>query len=104
MFRDKPKLIQIALAGIAALGLVGLTVLLVGQANALEIQNDDEKDYRVQIFEGLSSKTIEVAASSIATDLCHERCRVVVDGVGSIDAETGDVIRIEQGKLVSEPN
>ncbi len=104
MRQDRPNFSQIALAGVAALGLIGMAYLIAEQANALEIQNEDAKDYEVRIIEGASSKTVKVAAYSISTDLCREQCRIVVTGGGSIEAETGDVIRIDRGVLIPEPN
>lgn len=104
MILDHSNYRRLALVGIATLGLIGLPLLLVGQSNALEIHNDDEKDYTVRIIEGSYSETFDIHAVSSVIDLCNEHCKVIIEGVGSIDVEVDDVYRIYRGKLVPDLN
>ena len=90
------------LGGLTLSAALVLGQLVAAQAHALEIENEDDEEYTVQITEGDNLRTITVAAKSRSENLCEEECTISIENVGEYEAAPTDVVKIRQGQLVNE--
>ena len=80
-----------------------LAVMALNPAWAVEIHNSDDRDYEVTVIsedeEGSSTFTLYAGGSE--EGVC-ESCKISVEGLGIIDAESSDRIEIVGGKLTKK--
>ena len=78
---------------------VALVALLShGNAQAIQIVNEDDKSYTLTIITPSGENTIEVAAGVVLEDVCPEGCTLVLDDQEVI-AEADDSVLIQKGRI-----
>ena len=80
-----------------------LALMAWNPAWAVDIYNSDDRDYEVTIItedeEGSSTFTLYAGRSE--EGVC-DACKILIEGIGTIDAEDSDTIEIVGGKLTKK--
>ncbi len=82
---------------LSAVSLVG-----VGQAQAIDLNNEDQRAWKVQVTSRTMSKTIALSPRTGAIVVCVGVCRFTGRGLGAVTANSDDVVSIRAGRLVVE--
>ena len=81
-----------------------LALMAWSPALAVDIYNSDDRDYEVTIIsadeEGSSTFTLYAGGSE--EGVC-DACKIMIEGIGIIDADYSDTIEIVGGKLTKKP-
>jgi len=72
-------------------------------ASAIDLRNEDSRDYTVQITSTAMTKDVELNSRSMSIVVCVGECSFYVPGVGRVNAEGSDVVRIKNGRIVRVP-
>jgi hypothetical protein len=83
---------------LSRLALAAAVLATAGTAAAVDLKNEDAKKYDVKVEEGASTTSTSIEGSTTKVSICSE-CRIVVEGVGSVEASGSDVVVIKDGKL-----
>ena len=66
----------------------------------VDFDNDDSRDYELSVQSKSGSTTHYTAYhKTVITAICSDTCDIDVAGVGSIRANTGETVKIKDGKL-----
>ena len=73
-------------------------LLLVANAFAVDLRNEDGRRYEVKIHSGSSTLNTWIDANTTSPSVCSE-CEIEVEGVGRIKAKGSEKVVIKDGKL-----
>lgn len=79
---------------------IGLTTTT---ASAIDLRNEDSRGYTVQVTSTAMTKDVELNSMSMSIVVCVGQCSFYVPGVGKVNAEGSDVVRIKNGRLIRVP-
>jgi hypothetical protein len=80
-------------------GAVAIVLTVAGvDAKAVDIANEDEQPYQLQVNIDGDEKVIFVPAGETVTGICEE-CSLSLDGEDTVDAKGDQVAMIRNGKL-----
>ena len=71
-------------------------------AMAIDLRNEDQRDYQVQVKSSAMTKDIALEGRSMSIIICVGECEFYVPGVGKIAARGSDTVTIRHGRLVHE--
>ncbi len=77
--------------------IISLT-LISSSLLAVSLQNKDSKSYSIKIKSSSSTMTGSISGGTVKGSVCS-KCKITVDGVGSIDASGSDRVVIKGGSL-----
>ncbi|TNF26287.1 MAG: hypothetical protein EP329_21530 [Deltaproteobacteria bacterium] len=84
-----------------------LTVLVLGltttTASAIDLRNEDSRDYTVRVTSSAMTKNLELNSMSMSIIVCVGQCSFYVPGVGKVKATGADVVRIKNGRMTRVP-
>lgn len=84
-------------------GLIAAMAVLVGSgANAIDVRNEDQRSYQVQVTSTAMTRDMEVRGTSLSIVICVGECDFFVPGVGRTKARGNDVVLIRNGRIVTE--
>lgn len=83
-----------------SIALVLAAVAICGTAQAVDVQNNDHKNYVLKIFEQGRTSTITVNGVSVQKQVCS-RCQIEVVGLGKVLVNGRSTLTITNGKLSS---
>jgi hypothetical protein len=86
---------------ICGLGVVA-AMSSVGEANAIDLRNEDERGYQIQITSSSMKRDVELRALTLSLVVCVGECEFYVPGVGKAKARGNDVVLIKNGRIVTE--
>ena len=77
-----------------------LAVALFASSNAFAVSliNKDSKSYDIKVI-GSSTMSTSIQSGTVKNGICNSSCKIVVDGVGDIEASGSDKVVIKDGKL-----
>ncbi len=78
--------------------LFAAVLLLVGNAFAVDLRNEDGRRYEVKIYSGANTLNTWIDANTTSPSICSD-CEIEVEGVGRIKAKGSEKIVIKDGKL-----
>lgn len=87
---------------IGGLGVVAAMAASVGTANAIDLRNEDERGYQIQITSSSMKRDVELRALTLSLVVCVGECEFYVPGVGKTKARGNDVVLIKNGRIVTE--
>lgn len=67
-------------------------------ASAVSLQNKDSKAYDIKIKGSSSTSSTSIQAGTVKGSVCSS-CKIIVNGVGEIDASGSDRVVIKNGRL-----
>ncbi len=67
-------------------------------AVAVDLKNEDSKKYPVKIHSGATSTSSSIEGLMTRPSVCT-KCKIEIEGVGSVEASGSDVVIIKDGKL-----
>lgn len=88
-----------------ALGGVVLALAMVagmGGAHAIDVRNEDQRSYSIQITSSTMTRDIELRAQSLSLVVCVGTCEFFVPGVGRTKAKGNDIVSIKNGRIATE--
>ncbi|HRE89592.1 MAG TPA: hypothetical protein PK095_10690 [Myxococcota bacterium] len=85
-------------------GLVAVAAMAagVGTASAIDLRNEDERGYQIQITSSSMKRDVELRALTLSLVVCVGECEFYVPGVGKTKARGNDVVLIKNGRIVTE--
>jgi len=78
---------------------VVLAMVFGSTAFAIDIRNEDQIAYTVQVESSAMTRDIQLGARSMSIVICVGECTFHVPGVGRIAASGSDVVTIRNGRL-----
>ena len=78
-------------------------LLLALSASAVDIQNADDEDYQVTVIEGGMRQALTLPGTSILSQICHGPCTLRIEGVGEVEADDQELVRIQDGEITKQP-
>lgn len=86
-------------------GIVALLALVLPltSASAVDIENDDEREYQVTVTDTETSQALTLPATTTLTRVCEGPCVLRIDGVGEVEADEWEVVRVQDGMVTTEP-
>ena len=91
------KALICGLGVVAAMAGVG-----IGDAKAIDLRNEDERGYQIQITSSSMKRDVELRALTLSLVVCVGECEFYVPGVGKAKARGNDVVLIKNGRIVTE--
>lgn len=84
------------------LAVAGMMAASMGTANAIDLRNEDERGYQIQITSSSMKRDVELRALTLSLVVCVGECEFYVPGVGKTKARGNDVVLIKNGRIVTE--
>lgn len=84
------------------LAVVAAMAASMGTANAIDLRNEDERGYQIQITSSSMKRDVELRALTLSLVVCVGECEFYVPGVGKTKARGNDVVLIKNGRIVTE--
>ena len=81
---------------------LGMMATLATSAHAIDVRNEDERGYQLQITSSTMTRDLEVRSMSMSLIVCVGQCEFYVPGVGKATARGNDVVTIKNGRIVTE--
>jgi hypothetical protein len=78
------------------------TTALSGEAKAIDLRNEDNSNYQIQITSSSMTRDIELRGLTLSLVVCVGECEFKVPGVGTAKARGNDVVLIRNGRIVTE--
>jgi hypothetical protein len=78
------------------------TTALSGEAKAIDLRNEDNSNYQIQITSSSMTRDIELRGLTLSLIVCVGECEFKVPGVGTAKARGNDVVLIRNGRIVTE--
>lgn len=75
---------------------------LGGSSLAIDVRNEDQRGYQVQITSSSMTRDIELRALTLSLVVCVGECEFFVPGVGRARARGNDTVTIKNGRIVTE--
>lgn len=89
------------LCGLGLLGVVASTGFS-GDARAIDVRNEDERGYQMQVTSSTMTRDMELRSMTLSLVVCVGECEFYVPGVGKTKARGNDVVLIRNGRIVTE--
>lgn len=89
------------LCGLGVLAAMSTTAL-TGEARAIDLRNEDDRGYQIQITSSSMKRDVELRAMTLSLVVCVGECEFYVPGVGKTRARGNDVVLIRNGRIVTE--
>jgi len=84
------------------LAVAGVMAASIGTASAIDLRNEDERGYQIQITSSSMKRDVELRALTLSLVVCVGECEFYVPGVGKTKARGNDVVLIKNGRIVTE--
>jgi len=81
---------------------VAVSMLVGSAANAIDVRNEDERPYQVQITSSTMKRDIELRGLTLSLVVCVGECDFFVPGVGRTKARGNDTVLIRNGRIATE--
>ena len=66
---------------------------------AVSLQNKDSKSYDIKVKGSSSTMSTSIGSGTTKGSICSSSCKIIVDGVGEIEASGSDRVVIKNGSL-----
>ncbi len=66
---------------------------------AVSLQNKDSKSYDIKVKGSSSTMSTSISSGTTKGSICSSSCKIIVDGVGEIEASGSDRVVIKNGSL-----
>jgi len=86
------------LGGVLAAG----AVLVSSGVHAIDVRNEDDRGYQVQVTSTAMTRDMEVRGTSLSIVICVGECDFYVPGVGRTKARGNDTVLIRNGRIVTQ--
>ncbi len=90
------RLFPLAYAGTLVLA---LPLLIAAPASAATLVNSDGEDYSFQIVDEDGTIEYVIEAGQTLDEVCETKCKLIIEGVGEVDAIKGDTVVIREKKI-----
>lgn len=82
--------------------LAAMSATTIKDAKAIDLRNEDERGYQIQITSTSMKRDVELRAMTLSLVVCVGECEFYVPGVGKTKARGNDVVLIRNGRIVTE--
>lgn len=89
-------------AWVRGLGAALVLAVIGGTSMAIDVRNEDERGYQVQITSSSMTRDIELRGLTLSLVVCVGECEFFVPGVGRAKARGNDTVTIRNGRIVTE--
>lgn len=79
--------------------LVIIFVFVSSSSFAVSLQNKDSKSYDIKVKGSSSTMSTSISGGTTKGSICSSSCKIIVDGVGEIEASGSDKVIIKNGSL-----